>query len=127
MKSAKKLLINLLAISLTTFFASSAMAAGDIRYFSEYLGHETTPQEAAAVIAADREIQKEPVVISSTDSNELMYSSEYMGGYTTLSQEARTVETDRVIMARPATFKDNSNSNCLAKFYSEYAVAYKCL
>ncbi|RJX27524.1 MAG: hypothetical protein C4531_13695 [Desulfurivibrio sp.] len=125
MKKTTKLLSNLLAFSLAAFFAGSAMAAGDIHYFSEYLGRETTPQEAAQIIAADREIQKEPVVISSTDSNELMYSSEYMGGYTTLSQETRTAEMDREIMAKPDTIKEGSK--CLARFYSEYETKYKCL
>ncbi|MCG2746278.1 MAG: hypothetical protein L6365_01945 [Desulfobulbaceae bacterium] len=126
MKTTKKMLINLVAISLTTFFASSAMAAGNIHYFSEYLGGVTTPQEEAAVIAADRQIQREPVVISSTANNELTYSSEYMGGSTTPGLEARTAAKDREVMALPVVVT-NSNSNCLAKFYSEYEVNYKCL
>ncbi|MBU0909200.1 MAG: hypothetical protein KKA54_11920 [Proteobacteria bacterium] len=102
MKTSKKMLINLVAISLTTFFAGSAMAAGNIHFFSEYLGGVTTSQEEAAVIAADREIQRAPVVISSTAGNELTYSSEYMGGFTTLGLEARTAEKDREVMAKPA-------------------------
>jgi len=127
MKTTKKLTINLLAISLATCLASSAMAAGNLNFFSEYLGRETTPQEEAAVIAADREIQRQPVVISSTDNNELAYFSEYMGGHTTLSMEARTRETDRETMAKPDILTGSSGSTCLAKFYSEYEIKYICL
>jgi hypothetical protein len=122
----KKLLTNLFAISLATFFASSAMAAGNIHYFSEYLGRDTTPQEAANIIAADRETQGLPVVISTAGSNELKYSSEYMGGNTTRSLEARTEKMDREAMAKPAVIT-NTGRTCFAKLYSEYDSAYKCL
>jgi|GEM_PF-4460977 len=127
MKRTKKLTINLLAISLATCLASSAMAGGTLRYFSEYLGREATPQEVAAVIAADREIQRKPVVISSTDSNELTYHSEYMGGHTTFSMEARTVDDNRETMAKTDDLTDSTGSNCLAKYFSEYEVKFKCL
>ena len=127
MKRIKRLLITLFAFSLTTFFAGSAMAAGNINYFSEYLGHVTTPQATAKVIAADRAVESQPVVISATTSNGLTYSSEYMGGKTTLTKEAKTLDKDRTIMAKPDTITNTNGRTCMAKFYSEYAAAYKCL
>ena len=82
-----------------------------------------TPQEELAAIAADREIQREPVVISSTDKDVLTYSSEYMGGETSFVLEARTKEVDRETMAKPDVIKGSIGLMCKGTNYT----AYKCL
>ena len=126
MKTTKKLTINVVALSLTTFLASSAMA-GTFQYFSEYLGREATPQEVAAAVAADREIAGQTAAISSADRNELRYNSEYMGGSTSSSLEAQAKVKDRETMAEPVVFTDSNANNCRTKYYSEYDNQYRCL
>lgn len=126
MKAAKKITTNILVLSLTACLASTAVAAGGGHSYSEYLGRQASLQEESEVIAADLEIQKQPVVIRSGGSSESKYYSEYTGGYTTRSKETRAMEKDRVKMAKPFVLQASSKGSCQRRVYSEYEGKYIC-